>query len=173
MEVLIEALGAILFDLFIPLPWSAKQTKSEQAETENTNRTKYPRRHYQGYVIVFIVAFILFVIGAVLLGIFEKDCPYYVWIAYIFSALLFTSLPLLGIILAFCTYEVVCDDGILVVRPFKKKLVKYTDMESYAHNKAQLTVFDKNRKLLFTVEHNVVGLEALVKQLDRIGVPKE
>ena len=60
-----------------------------------------------------------------------------------------------------------------MVRPFKKKLVKYTDMESYAHNKAQLTVFDKNRKLLFTVEHNVVGLEALVKQLDRMEVPKE
>jgi hypothetical protein len=76
-------------------------------------------------------------------------------------------------LLALRTYEIIRTDGILVVRLFKKKLVKYSEMASYHYSFNQLTVYDNQHKVLFGVYDNRVGLKSLLNQLDIKGIFRE
>ena len=163
----------ITMAIFLILPWIYGQSKKEEAENGVITKTKYPRRFTLCSVVALIITVILFVVGTVLLCVFKKDFPTYSWIAFILSAVFIIAIPLLLTLLAFRTYEIIRTDGILVVRLFGKKLIKYSEMASYHYSFNQLTVYDNKHKVLFGVYDNRVGLKSLLNQLDIKGVFRE
>ena len=175
MEMLFAILPAILIPLAISiiLPWIYGQSKKEEAENGVITRTKFPRRFTLCSVVALIITVTLFVVGTVLICVFEKDFPTHSWIAFILSAIFIIVIPLLLTLLAFRTYEIIRTDGILVVRLFKKKFVKYSEMVSYHYSFNQLTVYDNKHKAIFGVYDNRVGVKMLLNQLDCKGVFRE
>ena len=175
MEMLLAILPAILIPLAISiiLPWIYGKSKKEEEENGVITKTKFPKRFTLCAVVALIVTVILFVVGTVLICVFEKDFPTHSWIAFIFSAIFIIAIPLLLTLLAIRTYEIIRTDGILVVRLFKKKLVKYSEMASYHYSFNQLTVYDNQHKVLFGVYDNRVGLKSLLNQLDIKGIFRE
>ena len=175
MEMLFEILPAILIPLAISiiLPWIYGKSKKEENENEFITTTKYPRRFTLCSVVALIITVTLFVVGTVLICVFEKDFPIHSWIAFILSAVFIIAIPLLLTLLAFRTYEIIRTDGILVVRLFKNILVKYFVMASYHFSSNQLTVYDNQHKVLFGVYDNRVGLKSLLNQLDIKGIFRE
>ena len=175
MEMLFAILPAILIPLAISitLPWIYGQSKKEKAENGVITRTKFPRRFTLCSLVALFVTVVLFVVGTVLICIFEKDFPTHSWIAFILSAIFIIAIPLLLTLLALRTYEIIRADGIFVVRLFKKKFVKYSEMASYQYSFNQLTVYDNQHKVLFGVYDNRVGLKSLLNQLDINGIFRE
>ena len=175
MEMLFAILPAILIPLAISiiLPWIYGQSKKEEEENGVITKTKFPKRFTLCAVVALFVTVILFVVGTVLICVFEKDFPTHSWIAFIFSAIFIVAIPLLLTLLAFRTYEIIRDDGILVARLFKKKMVKYSEMASYHYSFNQLTVYDNQHKVLFGVYDNRVGLKSVLNQLDIKGIFRE
>ena len=177
--MIVKVFFAILPSIFIPLaisiilPWIYGQSKKEEAENEVINKTKYPHRFTLCSIVALIITVILFAVGTVLIYMFEKDFPTHSWVAFILSAVFFIAIPLLLTLLAFRTYEIIRTDGILVVRLFKKKFVKYSEMASYHYSFNQLTVYDNKHKAIFGVYDNRVGLKMLLNQLDCKGVFRE
>ena len=175
MEMLLATLPAILISLAISiiLPWIYSQSKKEEAENDFITKTKYPRRFTLCSTVALIITVILFMVFTVIICVFEKDFPSHSWIVFILSAILIIAIPLLLTLLALRTYEIIRTDGILVVRLFKKTLVKYSEMASYHYSFNQLTVYDNEHKMLFGVYDNRVGLKSLLNQLDITGVLRE
>ena len=175
MEILFAILPEILIPLAISiiLPWIYGQSKKEETENEFITKTKFPQKFTLCSVVSLIVIVILFVVGTVLICVFDKDFPTHSWIAFILSAIFIIAIPLLLTLLAFRTYEIIRTDGILVVRLFKKKFVKYSEMASYHYSFNQLTVYDNKHKAIFGVYDNRVGLKMLLNQLDCNGVFRE
>lgn len=175
MEMLFAILPAILIPLAISiiLPWIYGQSKKEEAENGVITRTKFPQRFTLCSVVALIITVMLFIAGTVLICVFEKDFPTHSWIAFVFSAIFIIAILLLLTLLAFRTYEIIRTDGILVVRLFKKKLVKYSEMASYHYSLNQLTVYDNKHEELFGVYDNRVGLKSLLNQLDIMGIFRE
>ena len=175
MEMLFAILPAILIPLAISiiLPWIYGKSKKEENENEFITITKYPRRFTLCSVVALIITVTLFVVGTVLICVFEKDFPTHSWIAFIFSAIFIIVIPLLLTLLALRTYEIIRTDEILVVRLFKKKLVKYSEMASYHYSFNQLTVYNSDHKVIFGVYDSRVGMKSLLDQLNSKGVFKE
>ena len=175
MEMLLAILPAILIPLAISiiLPWIYGKSKKEENENEFITITKYPRRFTLCSVVALIITVTLFVVGTVLICVFEKDFPTHSWIAFIFSAIFIIVIPLLLTLLALRTYEIIRTDEILVVRLFKKKLVKYSEMASYHYSFNQLTVYNSDHKVIFGVYDSRVGMKSLLDQLNSKGVFKE
>ena len=175
MEMLLPILPAILIPLAISviLPWIYRQSKKEEAEDGVVTKTKYPKRFTLCSLISLFVTVALFVTVTIIICIFEKDFPVHSWIAFILSAMFFIAIPLSLTLLAFCTYEIICNDGILVARIFKKKFIKFSEMASYHYVFGQLTVYDNNHKEVFGVYDNRVGMKALLEQLEYRGVFRE
>ena len=177
--MILELLFAILPSILIPLaisiilPWIYGQSKKEEAENEIINKTKYPHRFTICSIIALIITVILFAVGTVLICVFEKDFPTHSWIVLILSEIFISTIPLLLTLLSFRTYEIIQIDGILVVRLFKKRFVKYSEMASYHYSFNQLTVYDNKHKAIFGVYDNRVGLKKLLNQLDYNGVYRE
>ena len=95
MEMLFEILPAILIPLAISiiLPWIYGKSKKEENENEFITITKYPRRFTLCSVVALIITVTLFVVGTVLICVFEKDFPIHSWIAFILSAVFIIAIP--------------------------------------------------------------------------------
>ncbi len=171
MAILLACLISLAISIILPLIYS--QSKKEEAENGFISRTKYPYRFTLFSVVALIISVMLFVVATVLICVIEKDFPLYSWIALILSALFIISIPLLLVLLAFRTYEIIRKDGILVARLSKKKFVKYSEMASYHYSLNQLTVYDNQHKMIFGVYDNRVGIKSLIDQLNSKGIPKE
>ena len=175
MEFLFGILPAVLTPVAISviIPWINKKTKKEEAEDGFITRTKFPSRHTLFAIIALIVTVTVFLIGTVLLAVFGKDIPAYVWIAFGCFALFCISLPFMLTLLALRTYEIVCDDGIVVQRLFRRKFIHYSEIASYHYSFNQLTVYNKEHKPILGVYDDRVGMKALLNQLDSRGVVRE
>ena len=175
MEILFAILPSILIPLAISiiLPWVYGQSKKEEAENGAITKTKFPKRFTLCSVVTLFATVVLFIVGTILICVFEKDFPVHSWIVFILSAAFIVALPLLLTLLAFRTYEIIRDDGILIVRLFKKKFVTYSEMASYRYSLNQLTVFDHRHKIVFVVTDNRVGIKALLNQLEHKGILRE
>ena len=168
-------LQAVLIPLAVSiiLPWIYGQSKKEETKNGVITRTKYPQRFTKCSLIGLIVTILLFVAGTMLLFVFEKDLSVYSWITFILSAILIISTPLLLTLLSICTYEIICDDGILIARLFRKRFVKYSEMASYRFSTNQLTVYDSKHNVIFGVYDNRVGMKSLLDQLEMKGIFRE
>lgn len=168
-------LQAILIPLAVSviLSWIYGQSKKEEAKNGIITKTKYPQRFTKCSLIGLIVTVILFVAGTILLCVFEKDLPVYSWLAFIFSAIFVISIPLSLTLLALCTYELICNDGILVARLFRKRFIKYSEMASYHFSNNQITVYNNKHKVIFGVYDNRVGMKSLLNQLELRGIFRE
>ena len=172
MEWYIAILPCIITPIAISviLPWIYGQSKKEEAENRFITKTKYPKRFTVCSVVALIITVTLFVVATVLICVFERNFPIHSWIAFIFAALFIIFIPLILVLLSFRTYEIIRSDGILIVRLFKKKFVKYSEMAAYHYSFNQLTVYDSNHKAIFGVYDNRVGMKALLDQLNCKGV---
>jgi len=175
MEMLLAILPAILTPLAISiiLPWIYGQSKNEEKENGVITKTRFPKRFTLCSVVSLFVTVILFVAGTVLIFVFEKDFPTHSWIAFILTAIFIIAIPLLFTLIALGTYEIIRDDGILIARLFKKKLIKYSEMASYHYSFNQLTVYNSDHKVIFGVYDSRVGMKSLLDQLNSKGVFKE
>ena len=175
MELFFAILPALVIPpaIFIALSWVYQKNKQEEATDGYISRTRYPRRFTVSSMVALIVTVLLFVIGAILIFRFETNHSASRWIAYSISALLFISLTFCLVMIALRTYEIIRSDGILVARLFEKKFVNYSDMASYRYELNQLTVYDREHKVLFGVYDNRVGMQSLLRQLDCKRIRRE
>jgi len=174
MEMLFAVIPAILIPLAVSavLPWMYARSKKEEEQDGVIAKTSFPRRFTLCSVITLSIFVILFLISTVLLC-FETDLPLHSWVAFIIASLFLISLPLLLTLLSLRTYEVIREDGILVARLFKKRLVAYSEMYTYHCSFDQITVFDCEHKVIFYVSDNRVGTKALLDQLECNGIFRE
>lgn len=163
----------IPFAFLIIFPLIYGQSKKEEAEDGFILKTKFPKRLTLCSIVALILAVMLFVMGIILICLFEKDFPFHSWIAFIFAMLFISSIPLFLVVISLRTYEIIKEDGVLIKRLTSTKFIRYADMASYEYSCNQLIVYDREHKQLFFVGENRVGLKYLLKQLDLKGVFKE
>lgn len=162
-----------LFTLFLS-PYT--RSKKDRRENELLDRTRYPfyARLFSVFILIWTIC--LFAYAFVVFSFFEKQAPDGAWIALILSSVLFIVLALTLVLIYFGTYEIIREDGIIIVRPFRKnRFVAYSDMGLYenVHSERELTVFDCEHKEILSVYDYRVGIKSIVRQLDAHGVPKE
>ena len=175
-----EPLLYILMNMFVTFAasvfflWVYGQSKSEKEEDGYLTKTKNPFRLALGAVILSSIVVLMFLVGTVLLC-FEEDFPLHSWIAFESVSVVFILLSLLLVLMAFSVHEIIYTDGILIVRVFKKRFVKYSQIISYYYSPEinELTVFGDDRKVLFTVSDNRVGMKTLLDQLESKDVLRE
>lgn len=175
MNIFCAILSIILTPLAISviIPWMYGLSKKEEAQNGFVSKTKFPKHYTVCSLIALIITTVLFIVGTILISIFEKDFPIHSWIAFILAMLFIISIPLLMVLISFFTCEIIRDDGILLKGLFKKKFIAYSQMASYKYSLNQLTVYDCEHKALFGVYDNRVGMKSLINQLDIKGIFRE
>ena len=170
--ILTFALSATALSLIFP--WIFSHTGKEKEENTYITQTKYPKRYMVCSFIGLILAIVISAVAVILLAIYDTGLTSGGWIAVIFSLLFFISFPLLIFLLGLRTYEVIQENGILVVRLVKTKFVAYSEMSHYtqSHN-GNIDVYDHANKLSFIVGDNRVGMRALLDQLTAHGITKK
>ncbi len=175
MGLTFAIMSAILMPVVFSIifPWIYTQSKKEKAENGFIAKTKFPKRLTFCSILALILAVVLFVVGIILICVFEKDFPLHSWIAFIFAMLFISSIPLFLVVICLRTYEIIREDGVLIKRLTSTKFLKYADMASYEYSCNQLIVYDREHKQLFFVGENRVGMKHLLKQLDLKGIFSE
>ena len=170
--ILVGILSFAALDLIYPLIYS--HTKNEAEENATITRTKHPKRYMVCSFIGLILAIIISAAAIILFAIYETGSTLGSWIALILGLAFAISLPLLIFLLALRTYEVIQEDGILVVRLIKTKFVGYSEISYYtqSHN-GNIDVYDHANKLSFIVGDNRVGMQVLLDQLTAHGITQK
>lgn len=91
------------------------------------------------------------------------------WLAYFFSGLFLISIPLIGFLNTVTTYELIEDDKIIVKRWFKSRNILFAEIKNYEYQFKQLTVYDRNNIPVLFVGDNRLGMDNLIKVLERNG----
>ncbi len=175
MNFLLPILPVLLisaFSLILPY-WLYRRSKKEDAKHHYIERTRDPIREAELFFIALIATLAFFLIVTILLCIFEPNTPAYIWTIFILAMLFLMMIPLLLVLIHLRTYELILEDGMIIKRLTKTKRVPYTQMVSYHDSPNRLTVYDEQHKPLFTVEDHRVGMDMIMKQLDKMGIPKE
>ena len=160
--------------LSLIFPWIFGHTGKEKEENTYITRTKYPKRYVVCTFIGLLSAITISVAIIILFVIYNIGLTLGGWIATILVFIFFISLLLLIFLLSLRTYEVIQEDGILVVRLIKTKFVAYSEISYYtqSHN-GNIDVYDHNNKLSFIVGDNRVGMQALLDQLTAHGITQK
>ena len=173
MEIILVALVCIPVCIGIEFlgEWAFYgRSKKHDVEDSSVVRTRFPFRFQLCSLIGLILSCIISVVGFVILAL-DTASDTTQWVAMLFSALFIISIPLLMTLLAYRNYEVLQEDGILVKRLTKTKLVPFSDMGSYNYRVNQLDIYDHTGRLLFAIEPNRVGKEAILKQIIKHNIP--
>ena len=168
-------LGIILFFSLIVLYEYLMYSMSRKEEKEDAyiTRTHAPKRRTLINFIISLVLIITFIVGTILIIIFDNQNNIGFWFAYVFGCLFMISPSLILFLICISDYEVITRDGIIVHRIFKKKFIKFYQISSYSFSFNQLIVFGKDCKTLFFVGDLRVGLKSLINELEYHSIPRK
>ena len=149
-----------------------KHTKKEELENDILYKTKFPKRFKIFSLVVLVLFLTFFIIGCILISIFDRDFPFSSWIAFVISCFFIFLVPLFLTIYSFCTYEIIKEDGFVISRLFKRKFIAYTEISYFEYEETfnQLTVFNYSNKSIFCIGDNRVGIKSVLKHLRKKGI---
>lgn len=146
------------------------RSKKEDTVDRYAVRTRYSFRFRFFSILVSSLTCIVFVISLIFAAI-NHSLDITALIAMIISALVIISFPLLLTLIIYRTYEVIQEEGILVKRLTKTKLIPYSDMGSYTYTFNQLVVYDHTGRILFDIADNRIGKQAVLEQIVAHNIP--
>ncbi len=168
MDFWFYLLVPILTDIAIALfvPYFFLQTKKEQNEDAFVYKTHAPRRSFVISISLLIIVSAFFTVGTILIITLNLFTEIAQWMAYSFSVLFIWLIFALLFLVIAVPYEVINKDSIMVFRWIKKKQYSFSEIGSYKYSFNQLTVLDKNGKVLFFVGDNRVGIKSIINSLE-------
>lgn len=174
MEWLMLIFGIVLLFLEFGLEFLFySNTKKEEKESEFIARTHAPIRRIVISMIFTLLPIILFIVVVIVVMINDEKVDLGFWIALSLSCLFFFSIPFALLLIAFCDYEIIKEDGILVHRVFHKGFIKYNEIKYYQFSFEQLIAYDHNDNMILIVADMRVGVKAIIKELEKQGIRRK
>ncbi len=144
-------------------------SKKEESEDQYIAKTHAPKRRTLTCFVLTVVTSAASIICALILkNSFELGAL----IAYMFGCIFMIAIPFSLLLICICDYEVITTEGIIVHRIHKKTLIRYNQMVYYSFSFGQLTIYAEDNKLLLVVGDNRIGLQSLIKCLEKQNICK-
>lgn len=145
-------------------------SKKEELEDHYITKTHAPKRRTFTCFVLTVLSSVASIICALILKNSLDLCG---WIAYMFGCIFMIALPFVLLLICICNYEVITTEGIIVHRIYRNTFVRYDQMAYYSYSFDKLTIYAEDNKLLLFVGDNRIGLQSLIKYLERRNICKQ
>ena len=170
MKIMLLIIGPILTVSLVT--WAQTylftSTKKELDSYSDNKKTSYPKRLLLFFVSTFIATLVLFIVIGVVLY-FNASIDKTQLVAFFFSGLVIIGIPFIGLVNIITSYELIEKDRIVVKRWFKSREILFTEIKNYEYRFNQLSVYDLDDNPILFVGDNRLGIDNLVKVLEKNG----